>query len=66
MKRSTVAAFGAGVVGGYIGTRALRHIRGDLRRPITSGARIVILGAGFAGISAASRIAKSLAPGARI
>lgn len=66
MKRSTIAAVGAGVLSGYVGMRAYKRVRGCSHRPLTSGARIVILGAGFAGLSAASTIAKSLGRRARI
>ena len=66
MKRSTVTALGAGVLGGYIGVRAYKRTRGSLGLRTESGVRIVILGAGFAGLSAASGIAHSLGPGAQI
>lgn len=66
MKRSTVAALGTGVLSGYLGIRVYNRARGRSCPISASGARIVILGAGVAGLSAASRIARSLGGGARI
>ncbi len=66
MKRSTVAALGAGLLSAYLGRRVYKRTRGSSCPVSPSGARIVILGAGFAGLSVASRVARSLGPGTRI
>jgi NADH:ubiquinone reductase (H+-translocating) len=66
VKRSTIAAFATGALGGYMAIRSYKRTQGSSHPLSASGARIVILGAGFAGISAASRIAKSLGPRVRI
>ncbi|HET9791821.1 MAG TPA: NAD(P)/FAD-dependent oxidoreductase [Candidatus Angelobacter sp.] len=58
MKKNSMAAFGAGVLTGYATARLLTASKPSL--PVhTGGARVVILGAGFGGLAAASKLSKS-------
>jgi NADH dehydrogenase len=57
MKKTSLAAWGAGALGGYAMLRLL--ISGPVELPASSrGAHIVILGAGFGGLAAASRLSR--------
>jgi NADH dehydrogenase len=57
MKKTSLAAWGAGALGGYAMLRLLTS--GPVELPASSrGAHIVILGAGFGGLAAASRLSR--------